>query len=546
MRSPEENMREAGGTTHHFRPTADSDAHNGNGAHKRPTIRVVPGQISQLATDGENALIASGLPVFQRGGQLVRPMAWEVAASDERPTVAVGLKPIGSAALVDLLNKAAVFVKNNGKPVDPPGKVATIILSRSGMWRVPSILGVITAPTLRRDGSVISEPCFDSTTRLFYVPDARLRVPIPSNPTKEDADAALEMLRDLISGFRFVGPVDEAVALSGIISPVVRGALGMVPLHGITAPTAGSGKSYYVDVVSVIATGRICPVAAAAEDDPRETEKRLVGLLLAGFPVISLDNLSDPLGGDLLCQAVERPLIRLRALGSSEMIEIESRASVFATANNMTIQGDMTRRALLAHIDAEEERPEDREFTFDPVGRVLEDRGKYVSACLTIVRAYIASGDEPVKPKLASYGSWSDLVRSSLIWLGCADPVSSIGDARATDPVLDTLRQVLSAWEQFFGLDAALSVAAVIASLTDHSDRAPEDLPKEDEAKRDALRAALMLIGSNRRGRLDAARLSYWLRKSKGRIVDGKRFTVPAKVHGGFSAWAVSNAGHRR
>ena len=120
---------------------------------------------------------------------------------------------------------------------------------------MPTILGVITAPTLRRNGSIISEPGFDPTTRLYYVPDAHLHVPIPKNPTKQDADDALKLLRDLITGFKFVGKTDEAVALSGVISPIVRGALGMVPLHGITAPTAGSGKSYYVDVVSVIATG---------------------------------------------------------------------------------------------------------------------------------------------------------------------------------------------------------------------------------------------------------------------------------------------------
>ena len=258
------------------------------------------------------------------------------------------------------------------------------------------------------------------------------------------------------------------------------------------------------------------------------------------LPVISLDNLSDPLGGDLLCQAVERPLIRLRALGSSEMIEIESRASVFATGNNMTVQGDMTRRALLAHIDPEEERPEDREFTFDPVQRVLQDRGKYVAACLTLVRAFIASGEKPVKPKLASYGAWSDLVRSALTWLGCADPVLSIGEARASDPVLDGLRQVIAAWEGLFG-DAACTVSAVISCLGEHPPELELSTEKAAEkAKQDVLRTALMQVAANRGGHLDSQRMGKWLRQSKGRIVDGKRFTIPAKAGGGAATWAVS------
>jgi hypothetical protein len=34
------------------------------------------------------------LPVFQRGGALVRPLAWEVPASDERTVLATGFRTI--------------------------------------------------------------------------------------------------------------------------------------------------------------------------------------------------------------------------------------------------------------------------------------------------------------------------------------------------------------------------------------------------------------------------------------------------------------------
>ena len=57
---------------------------------------------------------------------------------------------------------------------------------------------------------------------------------------------------------------------------------------------------------------------------------------------------------------------------------------------------------------------------------VLADRGKYIAACLTICRAYIAAGRPDKLPKLASFGDWSDTVRSALVWLGEADPVKSM------------------------------------------------------------------------------------------------------------------------
>lgn len=36
------------------------------------------------------------------------------------------------------------------------------------------------------------------------------------------------------------------------------------------------------------------------------------------------------------------------------------------------------------------EVPEAREFAADPVATVLADRGRYIAACLTVARAYIA------------------------------------------------------------------------------------------------------------------------------------------------------------
>jgi putative DNA primase/helicase len=312
-------------------------------APAKSTIIVEPGQLDVLATMAEDALIAAKLPVFQRGGMLVRPAAWEVPASDERTTLAAGLQQIKPAALIDLLAQAAIWMRYNWRrkqycPIDPPSTVAAVLLSRAGSWRVPGVIGTITTPTLHRDGSILSDAGYDPATRLYHCVDPELHMP-PIGTSRAEAERALILLHDLLTGFPFVSDTDRAVALSGLISPCVRGAVGMVPLHAMTAPTAGTGKSYLVDLASAIVTGRICPVATAGRNE-EETEKRLGGLLLSGFAVITLDNMSDALGGDLLCQAVERPIIRLRPLGRSEIVEIESRATIFATGNNLIATPD--------------------------------------------------------------------------------------------------------------------------------------------------------------------------------------------------------------
>src|SRR3712207_4420673 len=106
----------------------------------------------------------------------------------------------------------------------------------------------------------------------------------------------------------------DDIALSGLITAVVRGGLPVAPLHAFRASTPGTGKSLLVDVAATIATGRPCPVIAAGKD-AEETEKRLGALLRDGVPIISIDNVEGELGGDMLCQVTERPLVRVRILG---------------------------------------------------------------------------------------------------------------------------------------------------------------------------------------------------------------------------------------
>jgi hypothetical protein len=82
---------------------------------KLTTINVAPGQLDVLATKAEDALITAELPVFQRGGKLMRPAAWSVPASDERTTLAAGLQSIKVPALIDLLAQAATWTRYDGR-----------------------------------------------------------------------------------------------------------------------------------------------------------------------------------------------------------------------------------------------------------------------------------------------------------------------------------------------------------------------------------------------------------------------------------------------
>ena len=88
------------------------------------------------------------------------------------------------------------------------------------------------------------------------------------------------------------------------------------------------------------------PVMAAGRTE--ETEKRL-GAALVAQALISIDNVNGELGGDALCQVIERP-----NLGSASLARPTSPSrrgtSTFASGNNIVIVGDVCRRVITATL----------------------------------------------------------------------------------------------------------------------------------------------------------------------------------------------------
>jgi len=521
----------------------------------RPTIPVRAGHLSEIADQAERLFLDLGAPVYRRTSRLMRPVVEEDHAADGLKTKVARLVDVSQVFVVDYLGRLANWIKYDARSkkwvaCDPPKAVAETILGREGEWIAPPVAGVITTPTLRPDGSILSVEGYDAATRLILLSPPELPI-IPPQPTRADAQAALALLEELLTEFCFVDEPSRSVALSALITPVIRGALPIVPAHVMRAPVAGSGKSYLVDIASVISTGQRCPVISSGKDE-MEQEKRIGAVLMGGQPIVSIDNLNGELRGDALCQMVERPIVQVRILGKSELMRIETRATLFATGNNIVVVGDMVRRTLLASMDANVERPELREFKQHPIEMVLADRGKYIAAVLTIVRAYQQAGYPNSLPTLASYNQWSLMVRSALVWLDRADPAETIEISRANDPELVSLNAVVTAWRIAVNVGET-KTAGELVKLAD----AQENVPIKDENgnevkdelgvvvteftyKHPDLRDALDMVARGRRG-LDATLLGKWLSGQQNKVVGAVKII---KLGGGTHVrrWGLSTA----
>lgn len=508
------------------------------GPAELPQIEAVAGELPHVVDAAEEALLASAHPVFVRAGALVEPITETTPAARNRTTTVAKFRPLCLASIVDLLARSAAFVRYDGRskklvPIDPPSKVASILLAHEGTWKFPRVAGIITTPTLRPDGTVLDAHGYDPATRLYLALDPDLKLPcIPDRPTRDEAERALALLSSLLTGFPFVGPVDHAVALSCLITPVIRGGISVAPMHVARAHAAGTGKSLLVDVAATIATGRPCPVITAGKNE-EETEKRLGALLRDGVPIVSIDNLNVNLGGDALCQMTERPFVRMRILGLSEAPEFECKATLFATGNNVTLLGDMTRRAIVCNLDAAMERPELRSFDFDPIARVLADRGAYVAAALTIARAFRVPATRHVCAPIGSYGEWSEAVRAPLVWLGEADPVESMNAARDEDPELMAIRELFAHWQKRMSLHEGYTSNKVIGVACEQPFGGSGFLYPEF---RDLL---LRMAGDG--GAVSSRRLGKWLARINGRVVNGHRLVMKVDPSNGNRFALVPN-----
>jgi len=496
-----------------------------------PTIRIVDGNIASATDQAETALLAVAAiaPIMVRAGLLVQPIVDKVPAAHGRMTEVTLLRALQVPNVVYLLNKhATAFVRydKRGKKwvvIDPPARIAHQLLAK-GKWKFPKVSGIITTPTLRPDGSILDQAGYDPATQLWLALDSGLALPkMAQQPTRKQAEQALKLFEALLKNFPFAEPLDRSVALAAILTAVLRGAFDVVPMFLFVAFEPGSGKSYLADLISIITRGQVCPVITNVESS-EEMEKRLGALVLEGTPMVSLDNCSANIGGNLLCQITERRLIKIRILGKSETPECEWRGVLFGTGNNITLHGDMTRRGLHANLDPKVERPELREFSFDPIERVLANRGAYIAAAITIARAYIAAGSPKVCGPFGSYEGWSRFIRSPLVWLGKNDPVKSMDKAREADPANTALRNLIGFWkEQLLGKTGYTANA-----LIGHVDQKMKTGFAE-QFKHPEFRDLLLGQAGNAHGGIDAQKLGSWLISIKGQIRDGHRIELVRK-----------------
>jgi hypothetical protein len=492
-------------------------------ARMKPSIRVMPGEIHRVVDAAESELARSGRH-YQRGGLIVTVVT-------DPGTRETRVQNISAPALVRALASAATWERFDVRSsdwvrIDPPARHAAVLFDSTSYQHLPVLNGLARQPYLRPDGSLMTDAGYDRSTRMFGVFDTR-EFSIPEHPTRKDAEKALTSLSGLLTEFHFGCDADRAAALSAILTAVVRPCLPHAPMFHARAHMVGSGKSYLCGLITAFATPqRGTPTTFPADDE--ECRKLLLAEFLRAPAVIEFDNLTgDLLAHKSLCTALTSEHMSGRILGISKTATVSTRALFLSSGNNVGPVRDMTRRCITIRLDPACEVPAARVFKRpDLINDVLRERGLYVSAALTIIRAWFVAGSPRSDCKsMAGYGEWTDWCCQPLLWLGLADPTESVFEAMAEDPDRETLDRLLTGWQAAFGGTAAMVRDAIRVSAfgDEHAE----------------LREVLNDI-AEQRGEINRRKLGWWIKRHAGRIVNDRRF-VRASGNGSAELWKVES-----
>ncbi|HOU89570.1 MAG TPA: hypothetical protein PLU22_00930 [Polyangiaceae bacterium] len=490
------------------------------------------GRAVVMLDDQEDAAVStvlgdlSLLPLFQRAHSLVSIVR-------DAGTGAPSVRALDRATLRTWLTRICEFqtIKKTPKgdpyvaTIHPPDWLTNALAARGEWAGVPALAGIIEAPTVRPDGSVLQAEGYDPATRLALLPGEEFP-PVPEHPTRDDAVAALAELQEVWCDFPFASEADAIAPVALVLTLVGRGAItGAVPMIGIDANVRGSGKSLVANAASCVAYGRAAEMTTFRAD-PEEQEKTLASYGLAGTPFILFDNLGGPVGGAALDKCLTAPdTVAFRNLGKLEKLTIPWRSVLGITGNNLVYRGDTARRVYRCRIESDRENPEDRDdFRHHPLlPWVVANRARLVTAALTVLRAHALAGrPRGGVPAWGSYEVWSEVVAAAIVWAGGADPQATRRELEhQSDEGKAALSQLLGWWPA----DREFSTAQLVEIAGSDSE----------------LRAILDSIAPGK-GPLTAARVGYGFRNARGRIIRRKRLAA-REGHHSTTLWSVDLLG---
>lgn len=366
------------------------------------------------------------------------------------------LAPVSLEAMQVLAGKAARWISTSEREgirnVSPPRDLCANFLKSPSEWRgVPPIDAIKTAPFVDAGGAICATPGYHAKARVWLSLPTGFQMP-DTAPTPQNVVAAKSLLLDTLLGeVAFADDASRAHAVGLMLLPFVRALIDdQSPLHLFDAPTQSSGKTY----AAQLCIAPFCEAVPSPEKkNDEENRKSLFAQLATGCSHVFLDNIKGRLSDPTLAAAITVKSMKDRLIGTGQMVTVSTRVTWLATSNNAELDRDAVSRCIMIRLDTNDENPESREYSRDPLRFIAANRAAVIGAILTLIRAWQEAGSPDKSGKRESrFPRWEKCIGGILESNGIGGFLRNIGDARnALDPETDAWRAFVAAWNEAHG-----------------------------------------------------------------------------------------------
>lgn len=310
----------------------------------------------------------------------------------------------------------------------PPSIPSALTSSATLLPNLRVLRGVVHAPLLRADGSVLSTPGYDAESKLLYLPDVPTPE-VPDHPTKAQIDYARDMISALISDFPWNSADDKANFVIAMLLPMLRLIVPPPwPMWLINAHMMGSGKTYLASMLRVTHSGVQRPAPSESEEEQRKVFTTILGSTTG--TIVVFDNLMGVLRSAEFAGLLTSKIRSDRKLGTNEDITAPNDRLWVATGNNIQTGGDMARRTIWTSIDADDPEPWTRpesKFRIKDLPHFIETNLGWIRwSLLVILRQWVLEGmQEETSSRSDDYGRLTAVAGGLLGSLGSAGTFNS-------------------------------------------------------------------------------------------------------------------------
>ncbi|GAA2735958.1 hypothetical protein [Actinocorallia aurantiaca] len=390
-------------------------------------------------------------------------------AADEDSPLPVTASPINPATLAGLLAEHTYVYRMRSRKtgdgssetfeeeVTPPREILSSVLAAKTWPSVLPLRGVIGAPVLRRDGTLLQHPGYDEATGLYLASKVALP-PVPDTPTAEQVyDARDFLLHRFLRDFPWSSAADRANYVALLVTPILRHyTRSLTPFAVIDATMPASGKSILTGGPGMLYGQRVMPWAYADE----ELRKSITAVFAEQVGVVIWDNLAEGtvIDSPTLALLVTAGVWSDRQLGASRNIATVNDRLWMATGNNLQVGGDMASRTVRVHLDPNMPRPEQRDqsrFGIPHLDQWITNPANQLTVLwhlLILVLDWTQSG-APRADTLAmrQFTPWAQALGGFLAHHDIEGFLANAADVRDVDEDENRWRAFLSCWHTLHG-----------------------------------------------------------------------------------------------